>query len=187
MNLELRKFHPGTDTAKPFDCADADLNGFLVETSPGLPNATFFTRELLAVTYVLEDKDSGNIVAYFSLLNDKVDKDFVNPSIWNRLSRKIPNAKRRSSYPALKIGRLAVSINMRGLGIGTKIINYIQTRYISKPSSGCRFVTVDAYRSAVDFYRKCDFDFLLRPEDDDETALMYFDLKSLLKKDADMG
>lgn len=126
MNLRLRKFRPGVDTTKPFDCSDADLNGFLVETSTGTPNATFFAKELLAVTYVLEDTDTGKIAAYFSLLNDKVDRDFADPKIWNNLSRKIPNAKRRYSYPALKIGRLAVSDDMKGQDIGTKIINYIQ-------------------------------------------------------------
>ena len=164
MNLELRKFRPGVDISKPFDCEDADLNGFLVETSTGTPNATFFAKELLAVTYVVEDKDSGDIVAYFSLLNDKVDREFVDPSIWNNLSRRIPNAKRRSSYPALKIGRLAVSAKMKGQDIGTKIINYIQTRCTSNPSTGCRFITVDAYCSAVDFYQKCDFKYLVKPE-----------------------
>lgn len=119
MNLRLRKFRPGVDTTKPFDCSDADLNGFLVETSTGTPNATFFAKELLAVTYVLEDTDTGKIAAYFSLLNDKVDRDFADPKIWNNLSRKIPNAKRRSSYPALKIGRLAVSDDVKGQDIGT--------------------------------------------------------------------
>ena len=138
MNLRLRKFRPGVDTTKPFDCSDADLNGFLIEASTGTPNATFFAKELLAVTYVLEDTDTGNIAAYFSLLNDKVDREFVDPTIWNKLSRKIPNAKRRSSYPALKIGRLAVSADMTGQDIGTKIINYIPTRCISNPSTGCR-------------------------------------------------
>lgn len=80
MNLRLRKFRPGVDTTKPFDCSDADLNGFLVETSTGTPNATFFAKELLAVTYVLEDTDTGKIAAYFSLLNDKVDRDSVDQS-----------------------------------------------------------------------------------------------------------
>ncbi len=181
MNIQLRKFRPGVDSKKPFDCADTDLNGFLVEASIGTPNASFFAEELLAVTYVLEDTDTGDIAAYFSLLNDKIDRDFSDPTIWNNLSRKIPNAKRRSSYPAVKIGRLAVSVSMKGQDIGTKIINYIQTRCISNPSTGCRFITVDAYRSAVGFYRKCDFKFLVRPEPEDETVLMFFDLKSLLK------
>ena len=128
MNLRLRNFRPGVDTTKPFDCSDADLNGFLIEASTGTPNA-----------------------------------------------------KRRSSYPALKIGRLAVSADMKGQDIGTKIINYIQTRCISNPSTGCRFITVDAYLSAVGFYLKCDFKFLVQPEPEDETVLMFFDLKSMLK------
>lgn len=181
MNLELRKFHPEKDTSKPFDCGDADLNAFLVETDTGTANAAFFDKELLAVTYVLEDKDSGRNVAYFSLLNDKVDREFTDTKIWNSLSRKIPNAKRRSSYPALKIGRLAVCNEMRGLNIGTKIINFIKGRFTSNRAAGCRFITVDAYRSAVGFYRKCDFKFLVQPKPEDETVLMYIDLKSILE------
>ena len=181
MNLSLRKFHSGIDTIKPFDCGDADLNGFLLECDAGKPNAAFFEEELLAVTYVLEDKDSGSNVAYFSLLNDKVDREFVDPTIWNRLSRKIPNAKRRSSYPALTIGRLAVAKELRGLDIGSKIVDFIKAKFISTRATGCRFITVDAYSSAVGFYQKCDFKFLVKPEPEDETVLMYFDLKSLIK------
>lgn len=181
MNIQLRRFLPGIDTQKPFDCGDADLNGFLVEISTGTPNATFFDQELLAVTYFVEEKDSRQIIAYFSLLNDKVDREFVDTTIWNNLSRRIPNAKRRSSYPALKIGRLAVSTEMKGLDIGTKIINFIEARFTSNRISGCRFITVDAYRSAVGFYQKCDFKYLVQPEPEDETVLMYIDLKSLLK------
>ena len=122
MNIQLRGFLPGIDTQKPFDCGDADLNGFLVETSTGTPNATFFDQELLAV-----------------------------------------------------------STDMKGLDIGTKIINFIEARFTSNRISGCRFITVDAYRSAVGFYQKCDFKYLVQPEPEDETVLMYIDLKSLLK------
>lgn len=39
MSYTYRKFQPTTDTLKPFDCGDADLNGFLVETSSKTPNA----------------------------------------------------------------------------------------------------------------------------------------------------
>ena len=70
---------------------------------------------------------------------------------------------------------------MKGQDIGTKIINYIQTRCASNPSTGCRFITVDAYISAVGFYQKRDFKLLVQPEQDDETVLMFFDLESLLK------
>ena len=47
MNFTYRKFQPETDTLKPFDCGDTDLNGFLVETSQDTPNATMYERERL--------------------------------------------------------------------------------------------------------------------------------------------
>lgn len=43
--------------------------------------------------------------------------------------------------------------------------------------TGCRFVTVDAYRSAIPFYRKNDFEFFTSADFADRTRLMYFDLK----------
>lgn len=38
MRPQLIKFTPGYDI-KPFDCEDADLNGFLLETDRSIPNA----------------------------------------------------------------------------------------------------------------------------------------------------
>lgn len=55
MSYSFRKFEPFTDVLKPFDCGNADLNGFLLETSGDIPNATTYDRQLLASTYVVED------------------------------------------------------------------------------------------------------------------------------------
>lgn len=44
---------------KPFDCEDADLNGFLLETDHTIPNARHHAIELLAVTYLIEDLDAS--------------------------------------------------------------------------------------------------------------------------------
>ena len=70
---------------------------------------------------------------------------------------------------------------MKGMDIGTKIINFIETKFTSNRATGCRFITVDAYLSAVGFYKKCDFKYLVNPQPEDETVLMYFDLKSLYR------
>ena len=48
-----------------------------------------------------------------------LEREFVNPTNWNRVSCKIPNSKRRSSCPALIIGRLAVNKQHSMHGIGT--------------------------------------------------------------------
>lgn len=130
------------------------------------------------MTYVASDDTTQNILAYFSILNDKIDREFIESKVWNRLSRKIPNAKRRSSYPALKIGRFAVDGQEQRSGIGKGILFFIQTWYYKERKSGCRYITVDALREAEPFYTKCGFTRLSDPKEEDETVLMFFDLKS---------
>lgn len=49
---------------KPFNCSDADLKSFLID------DARNFARELLTVTYLLENDEE--IIAYYSLINDKI-------------------------------------------------------------------------------------------------------------------
>ena len=63
--LRVRKLNPAEHIAS-FDCGDEDLNGFILEEAP------LYRKELLAVTYVVEDSESGKVLAYFSLANDKV-------------------------------------------------------------------------------------------------------------------
>ena len=59
MEIKFKRFNPLTDTIKPFDCGDADLNGFLLESNEDVPNATQHAKQLLAVTYLIEDIESG--------------------------------------------------------------------------------------------------------------------------------
>ncbi|MBR4810102.1 MAG: hypothetical protein IK031_07465 [Bacteroidales bacterium] len=113
----FREFIPEQDTQKPFDCGNTDLNGFLLETGSKTVNASSSAKELLTVTYIVEDDNSHEIIAYFSLLHDKIERHFSDRHTWNRLSRYIPNAKRRASYPALKIGRLAVNSKAKAQGL----------------------------------------------------------------------
>lgn len=51
---------------KSFDCGDADLNDFI------LNDAKAFLSKRIAYTFLITDGE--NLVAYFSLLNDKVAK-----------------------------------------------------------------------------------------------------------------
>lgn len=54
---------------KPFDCGDADLNDFLFDDSKK------YLEAMLAVTYILEDTEANKTVAYYCLLNDKIEFD----------------------------------------------------------------------------------------------------------------
>lgn len=160
-----------TDTTiKPFDCGDSDLNGFLFD------DAKNYLDAMLAVTYLLEDKDAEKTVAYYCLLNDKIELDPEEKSKWNKINRNIPNNKRYHAYPAVKIGRLGVSLEYAHQHIGKMVLLQIKMLFSRKTLSGCRFLTVDAYSEAVPFYEKCGFHCLSDKDANDETRAMYFDL-----------
>lgn len=149
---------------------ESDLNDFLFE------DAKHFQKELLAVTYLLEYIEQNKTAAYFSLLADKIIFNPDEKGVWNKLNRNIPNSKRRKSYPAVKIGRLAVSEEFAGHGLGTFILDNIKYAFSNVKRLGCRFITVDALNSAFRFYEKNGFQFFTEEDKDDETRLMFFDL-----------
>jgi len=155
-----------------FDCGDSDLNDFLQN------DAILFSEKRIATTYVLEDK--GQIIAYFSLLNDKVSRFDATGSSWKRLKKLFPRSKHFSSYPSIKIGRLAVDLKYEGKGIGSKLMRRIkEDLYETSKSSAFRFLTVDAYLSAVPFYEKNGFKMLLGNDENKHTRAMYFDMLEL--------
>ncbi|MDE7335378.1 MAG: GNAT family N-acetyltransferase [Muribaculaceae bacterium] len=159
-----------------FDCNDEDLNDFL------LNEANLYRNALLSVTYVVEEKETDQVLAYFSLSNDKVSiSDFDSKTEFNRFRKhKFVNEKRLRSYPAIKIGRLAISKDAQHQSIGTYLLEFIQDYFIIDNKSGCRFVTVDAYVDAIPFYIKNSYQFLNHDDEDKRTRVMYFDLASLL-------
>jgi predicted GNAT family N-acyltransferase len=159
---QLKLRHRGQ--LKSFECTDKDLNDFLFN------DAIDYYDQLMGVTYVWVDKTKDTIVAYYTLVNDKITRDEDERSSWNRLSR-----------PSMKIGRLAVNSQYERQGVGQYILNYLKLRLISdKRVSGCRFITVDAYRAALPFYERCGFAFLSHKDESDPTRLMFFDLKRVL-------
>lgn len=164
------------DTVSAFDCQDEDLNDFI------LNEATLYRNALLSVTYVVEDKFTDEVLAYFSLSNDKVSiSDFESKTEFNRFRRqKFVNEKRLRSYPAIKIGRLAIAKSAQHQSIGTYLLEFIEDYFIIDNKSGCRFVTVDAYVDAIPFYIKNSYQFLNNDDEDHRTRVMYFDLSSLL-------
>lgn len=156
-----------------FDCGDEDLDEFILQESH------FYSEELLATSYVVEGP-KGDILAYFSLNNDKISvNEFENRTEFNRFRKHhFINAKRIGSYPAVKIGRLAVALNARDSHLGTRILQFIKKYFTVNNKTGCRFVTVDAYLNAIPFYQKNMFEFLTESDKDDtHTRLLYFDLK----------
>jgi hypothetical protein len=166
---------------QPFDCGDDDLNNFLHN------DARNYSRELLAVTYLVHCEDA--LLAYFCLFMDKIVFDFVGKDdpirkgwkTFNKLN-KIHFNKQRKTYPAVKIGRLGVSIDSKGYGIGRYILEVIISMILGTQNFGCRFITVDAYRNAFGFYQKLGFKFLSEEDIDQDTRQMYLDLTRVPEK-----
>lgn len=155
-----------------FDCGDSDLNEFLLQ------DAKLFLEKRIANTFILEDE--GNIVAYFCLLNDKVSRLEITNSRWKTIKDSFPENKRFRSYPSIKIGRFAVSLDYRGKNIGTDLMNMIKDFLMNEQSrSAFRFITVDAYLSAVPFYERNGFKLLSQKEEGDQTRLMFFDIMNI--------
>lgn len=174
-DCRVRRLHEG-ESINNFDCGDEDLNDFLINES------SLYRNALLSVTYVVEDKKTEEVIAYFSLSNDKISiSDFENKTDFNRFRKhKFVNEKRLRSYPAIKIGRLGIAKIAQHKSIGTYLLEFIAEFFLIDNKSGCRFVTVDAYVDAIPFYIKNDFQFLNNDDEDKRTRVMFFDLASLL-------
>jgi GNAT superfamily N-acetyltransferase len=157
---------------KPFDCNNLDLNQFLFD------DAKDHLKELLAVTYILEDEDET--VAYFSVLNDSIREKDTTKSHYKKILGLMPYALRirYKSHPAVKVGRFAVNKKYQSQGIGTEIMDYIKGYFLDNNKTGCRFIIVDALNNnrTIKFYKDNGFDFLTTEDKKDENRLMFFDL-----------
>ena len=188
INMDIQNPFTRLEPESPlpsFDCGDDDLNEFFVV------DASNWQKELLTVTYYL--KLNEEVALYFSLSNDKITADTLPKNFWRKIKAKFPHRKHRGDYPAVKIGRFAVATSFRCKPErwGSKAMDFIKEWMITDNKTGCCFLTVDAYPSAVPFYKKNGFNFLGSKEEDlynaflkdnsrKDTIAMYFFLKSII-------
>ena len=134
----------------------------------------------IANTFILL-ADDGRSAAYFCLLNDKVSKDEIIGSRWKRIRANFPRSKQFRSYPTIKIGRFAVSVDFRGRNIDSDLIDMLKNMLrIASSHSAFRYITVDAYLSAVPFYEKNGFIHLTKKDEDEYTRLMFYDMNEMM-------
>ena len=169
-----------------FHCGDDDLDDFFVN------DAFLYSKQLLGKTYFfMTNDDEPKIVGAFTVANDSIKASLISKSTRNKLQRKIPSSKRTRSYPAVLIGRLGVASSLRGLSIGSDMLDYIKEIFSDDNNrTGCRYVVVDAYNNpnVLKFYEKNDFKYLYLTEDEEKetfgltkderlnSRMMYFDL-----------
>jgi len=169
-----------------FSCGDNDLDDFFQN------NAINYENQLLGKTYLYRLKeDTRIIVCAFTLSNSSIDVRHLPNSRRKQVTKNIPYEKSLSSYPATLIGRLGVSKDFSGKGIGTELMAVLKAWLLEKENrTACRFLTVDAYNNekTLKYYENNDFKYLFSTEQQEKqyigmpennqlkTRLMYFDL-----------
>ena len=122
-----------------FDCGDEDLNEFLLKDS--FEN---IKNNLCTIFLCIYEED---VIGFFSLSADSI-------KINDELKIQYPQ------YPAIKIGRLAVSKEFQNRHIGSLMIDWVVgfCRNLGN-EIGIRFVSVDVYNNAktINFYNHNQF------------------------------
>lgn len=160
----------GSTALPPFLSGDDDLDGFLRDDAARLQDA--------GVTRVYLAWYESELVGYAALLSDSMQLKT------NDVKRLRPLAHDDSHViPAVKLGRLAVSLAFRAriAGCGTALVRFVAAVAESVAESvGCRLLTVDAYRDSVEFYRRLGFS--MRKSDVEDvsrnTIPMWLDLQA---------
>lgn len=181
-----------------FSCKDKDITEFFTKEYAD------YAYQLLGKSYCFVEQDKQCIVGAFTVANSSIRVDLLPSTRRNKLNRNIPNVKRRSQYPAVLVGQLAVSENYEGMHIGDELLDAIKSWFIDPLNkTGCRYVVVDAlnHPKIFEFYDRNGFKFLFSTEEEEwtflhgrrtvnnmpavqpmHTRLMYFDLILLRTK-----
>jgi len=141
-NYTFEKLSKEYDLSK-FDCGSDDLNDFMKN------DALKQQEENLNITHlVICDNE---IIGFFSLSADIIKINHIrDKKTVKSIKEQKPRAKQ---IPAVKIGRFAISDKYIGQGIGSHILRsvFYSIKIISQ-NIGLRFITVEGYAKAYNFY-----------------------------------
>lgn len=114
-------------------------------------------RKKISACFVLSEKGSGVVIAYYTLSNSSIPNELIP----HKYSKKLP--KSYIDIPVTLLGRLAVDENYKGKGIGNQILVDALKRCFKTSNSVASFaVVVDPLdEDAEDFYKR--FGFILLP------------------------
>lgn len=170
-----------------FNCESSDLTNFLKYDALNQQNMNLNITHLVIC--------DGEIIGFVSLLTDTLKlKTLENKKLKEEIKDEL-NIGENNEIPAIKIGRLAVDKNYSKKGLGSHILRNVLLSILnlSKTKVGLRFVTVDAYATAVDFYvkknnfssRGSDAKILkkldkIKRQDPERNFILYLDLKDIM-------
>lgn len=141
--IVVEKLSPLHNTAG-FVCGDADLDEFLKKDA--LEGQNF----LNSVTYLFIC--NGRILGFVTACCDSIKLEKT-----EKKSHAGLESKQYLEFPAIKIARLAVAMDMEKCGLGSFILNWAVGFVLENIKVGCRFITVDAYPYRVEWYQNRGF------------------------------
>ncbi|MDO5849262.1 MAG: hypothetical protein Q4P18_06990 [Methanobrevibacter sp.] len=93
----------------------------------------------------------GQVIGYFTLLADLIEIKKLNMYDYNKIIFKSPF----KTLPAVKLARFAIDKKFTNIGLGTEILSRILLSIYDKSNYiGIRYVTVDGFAKAFNFYTK---------------------------------
>ena len=131
-----------------------------------------YAKQLLGKSYCFVKDEDGKrkIACAFTVANSSIKVDNLPNNKRNKLNRKIPHAKRRSQYPAVLVGQLAVFDEFKGLHIGDEVMDFIKAWFIDPLNkTGCRYIIVDAvnHEKVIDYYNNNGFNFIFSSDQEE--------------------
>jgi len=154
-----------------FTCNNPELKGFLID------DAYQNQRDRVSVTRLVFY--NGRLVGYFTLVTDVIKKKELDDGDGDP-------AFLYSTYPAMKIARLATHQEFELQGIGRSMLLKIFSIWIRLSGYiGCRIITVDAKPDAVRFYTKFGFHQAILDQqklEKRDTVPLYIDIHKELEK-----
>ena len=170
-----------------FKCASDDLNEFLKS------DALTQQKSKLNLTKLVMCDDA--IVGYVSLLTDTIPlRDIRDEDTKQDIKDQLDITSKKRKLPAIKIGRFAIDEKYARKGLGSEILMSIlfNVKNIAENNVGLRFVTVEGYATAYNFYTNHNFINLKKDDDKikekldiiiernpEQTFYLYLDLRVL--------
>jgi len=142
LAVPLRSYHK----KERYSCGKNLLDNYLHK------QAKQDVKRMLSACFVLPD-DENNVKGYYTLSSSSIERNLLS----NEIVKKLPPSY--LDLPVILLGRLAVSRNHQGKGIGeTLLIDALKRSYIVSKEVGSMAVIVDPLdNDAVRFYGKYGF------------------------------
>jgi GNAT superfamily N-acetyltransferase len=144
--MEVRRLAED-DIVRVFDCGDNALNTYLRR------HAWINQQQnLIGVTYVsVEESHPKIVVGYYTMATSAVPRDSLPAEVVAALPR-------YQNLPVALLARLAVDRRFQGSSVGKSLLRHSFQNVLNLSREvGCRYLIVDAYSTAVEWYRRYGF------------------------------